>query len=198
MERACGTRRPALSTASACWRCARESSAWRGAIALARWRSSGKWRPKACCCLARLESAPHPELAERYFERSVAKVEDEVDRLGRSQELKAEYRARYQETYREYIAFLIRRGNPVRVFGVLERMRGRALLAELAERDLAFVGEQPAELRRARREIGAAYDAAAQELARLDEGQSAARPSAGAAPGPGPWARRPAACRPLH
>jgi CHAT domain-containing protein/tetratricopeptide (TPR) repeat protein len=125
--------------------------------------------------LARLESAQHPELAASYFERSLASVEDEIERLGGSHELKAEYRARYRDTYREYIAFLIRRGAPEQAFGVLERMRGRALLAELAERDLAFAGDQPPELRRARREIADAYDAASQELARLDDDRSQAR-----------------------
>jgi CHAT domain-containing protein/Tfp pilus assembly protein PilF len=123
--------------------------------------------------LARLESVQHPELAASYFERSLARVEDEIERLGGSHQLEAEYRARYRETYREYIAFLMRRGAPEQAFGVLERMRGRALLAELAERDLAFAGDQPAELRRARREIAAAHDAAAQELARLDDDRSA-------------------------
>jgi CHAT domain-containing protein/Tfp pilus assembly protein PilF len=123
--------------------------------------------------LARLESAQHPELAASYFERSLARVEDEIERLGGSHELKAEYRARFRDTYREYVAFLIRRGHPEQAFGVLERMHGRALLAELAERDLAFAGDQPAALRRARREIAAAHDAASQELAGLDDDRSA-------------------------
>jgi CHAT domain-containing protein/Tfp pilus assembly protein PilF len=125
--------------------------------------------------LARLESAPHPELAERYFERSLGGVEDEVERLGGSHELEAEYRARFRDVGHEYVAFLVRHGKPERAFGVLERLRGRALLAELAERDLAFAGDQPAEVRRARRDLATAYDAAAHELARLDESQPPAR-----------------------
>jgi CHAT domain-containing protein/Tfp pilus assembly protein PilF len=118
--------------------------------------------------LALVERVRRPELADRYFERALAALESEVSRLGGSAERKAAFHADRAGYYLDYLEFLLERGEPERAFAVQERSRGRTLLAQLAERDLAFARDVPPALVQTRRRLAAEYDRVERQLAELD------------------------------
>jgi CHAT domain-containing protein/tetratricopeptide (TPR) repeat protein len=131
--------------------------------------------------LALVERVRRPELADRYFERALAALESEVSSLGGSAERKAAFHADRAGYYLDYLEFLLERGEPERAFMVQERSRGRTLLAQLAERDLAFARDVPPALVQTRRRLAAEYDRVERQLAELDAAKEASG-SGGQAP----------------
>lgn len=132
--------------------------------------------------LALVERMRRPELADRYFERALAALESEVSRLGGSAERKAAFHADRAGYYLDYLEFLLERGEPERAFAVQERSRGRTLLAQLAERDLAFARDVPPALVQTRRRLAAEYDRVERQLAELDAAKGGASGGGGRAP----------------
>jgi CHAT domain-containing protein len=95
-----------------------------------------------------------------YSERSLNAAENQVARLGGTEEERSGYMAANSASYREFIDTLLdpRLGREERAFGVLERSRARSLLNMLAQRDLVFAGDLPRDVQRARRLNAAEYD----------------------------------------
>lgn len=108
----------------------------------------------------------HADQAAHFLGRAVDALEAQVGRLGGSQSVQAEFRARFEEIYRDAVEVELERGHADRAFHLVERSRARTFLALLAERDLELAGELPAELERSRKENAARYDQAQRELAR--------------------------------
>jgi CHAT domain-containing protein/tetratricopeptide (TPR) repeat protein len=71
------------------------------------------------------------EAAQVYAEALHA-LEGQTSRLGGSADVRADFRARRQDYYREYIDLLLSQGKPEVAFEVLERSRARTLLEMLA------------------------------------------------------------------
>jgi CHAT domain-containing protein/Tfp pilus assembly protein PilF len=93
--------------------------------------------------------------------------------FGGSDEAKTRFSARYAEYYRDTIDLLMQDGRSAEAFHVLERYRARALLAMLAERDIVFSADLPADLDRERRIANAEYDRALASVGDTPEPQAA-------------------------
>jgi CHAT domain-containing protein/Flp pilus assembly protein TadD len=109
----------------------------------------------------------HVTEAAEYLRRSVDALESQKQKLGGSEELRSLFEASHSAYYRDYVDVLIQLGKKEDAFHTLERSRARALLAMLAERDLVFAGDVPAELERENKLTDKAYDRAQAELQEL-------------------------------
>jgi CHAT domain-containing protein len=118
--------------------------------------------------LGKLERADRPELAVQYLRRAVEAVEHQLQHLGGSSSLKISFLAEREGYYRDLIEVLLGARLPRDAFAVLERSRGRGLLAMLAERDLSFPLDIPEALRAERRRMALEYDRTQQQIANLD------------------------------
>ncbi len=105
---------------------------------------------------------------EVYFRRALDAIERQTIRLGGSEEARASFRAERQEYYQDYLDTLLALKQPEQAFHVLERGRARSLLAMLAERDLVFGGDLPAEIDRARMLNASSYDRTYAQLSKLN------------------------------
>lgn len=114
------------------------------------------------------------ESALALFLRAIQALEDQVTRLGGSQDVRADFRAERVVYFRDTIALLLRLRQPERAFHILERSRARSFLAQLTQRDLEF-SEVPEELEQERRNISHTYDQIQNEIARLVPGDQAAK-----------------------
>jgi CHAT domain-containing protein/Tfp pilus assembly protein PilF len=103
--------------------------------------------------------------AVQHLMRAVDALENQMGRLGGSQDLQANYRARYEEIYRSAIAVELERGHAAEAFHLVERSRARSFLTLLSERDLEFSSELPAALERSRRDNASRYDQTLRKLA---------------------------------
>jgi len=112
--------------------------------------------------------------ADRY-RQSIGALETQTSRLGGSQEAQAAFVADHGDDYRELIEVLLRLGRPDEAIGQLERSRARGLLAMLAERDLVFAGDIPAELESERRLVERQYEEVQAEIGTLSAVADAAR-----------------------
>ncbi len=113
-----------------------------------------------------------PGEAIQLADRAVEALEAQIVRLGGSQDVKAGFRRKHGDIYLEAIELNLELGRPVAAFHYLERSRARSFLAMLAERDLVFSADVPAELERARRLNAFAYDAIRQQMAELEPGEN--------------------------
>jgi tetratricopeptide (TPR) repeat protein len=111
-------------------------------------------------------SMRHPDEAAQFLTRAVDALESQVGRLGGSQDLQANFRARHEEIYRDAIELQLELGRPAEAFHLVERSRARSFLTLLSERDLTFSGELPTALERSRRDHSARYDQTLGKLAR--------------------------------
>jgi len=102
--------------------------------------------------------------AARCLGRAIDALESQKQKLGGTEEERGIFSASHADYYRDYIEVLIELGKKSEAFRTLERSRARALLAMLAERELAFAPDVPADLERERRLTDAAYDRARDEL----------------------------------
>jgi CHAT domain-containing protein/Tfp pilus assembly protein PilF len=112
------------------------------------------------------------EQAAELFARAVSVLDVQGDRLGGTRETRAGFRAEHAFLYREYVEVLLDLGRQSQAFEVFERSRARMLLEILAERDLLFSMDIPAELNLARRHLAAESDLVINELWRSSPGDS--------------------------
>ena len=106
------------------------------------------------------------ELATTYFDRSIEALENQVGKLGGSQDVKGGYQARFRHLYRDSLELRLAINQPEDAFAILERSRARSFLALLAQRDLTF--PIPEKLMRARRSLAVRYDRTLHQLAKLN------------------------------
>jgi CHAT domain-containing protein/Tfp pilus assembly protein PilF len=100
--------------------------------------------------------------------QAVAALEAQRGRLGGSEEARAMFAGQHADLYRSYVEALVESNRGAEAFHVLERSRARSFLAQLAERDIVFDREIPADLERERRAADAAYDRTQAQLVRAD------------------------------
>lgn len=108
------------------------------------------------------------EKAEQAYLRAIVALEQQLTRLGGSDDDRAAFQTEYSDIYKRLIALQLARGDRRSALETLERSRGRALLAELSRRDLLSTSELPPELAAERRRLGHAYETVQWQLAPLD------------------------------
>lgn len=96
--------------------------------------------------------------AGRYFDRAIDAVESQIQELGGGEDVKSEFAVGYAHYYQNYIDFLIEQKQHAKAFHILERSRARSLLAMLAERDLLFSADLPADISRAREMLNTQHE----------------------------------------
>jgi len=104
---------------------------------------------------------------------AVDALEIQKTKLGGTEEARTAFGAKYTDYYRDCLEALVNKGDSAAAFGILERSRARSLLSMLAERDLVFSADVPAELDRERKLANADYDRAQDELAQLSPAKEA-------------------------
>lgn len=114
--------------------------------------------------------------AETRYAAAVAAVEGHIGRVGGGEDSQASFLARFQGFYQDLIRVELARGEPALALQTQERSRGRALLRWLAQRDLAFGGDVPAELSVKLRQVEQAYEKTQAAMARP---AAPGRPAAG-------------------
>lgn len=114
------------------------------------------------------------EEAIARLREAVAAVEALRGRVGGAQDRRAGFAAQYRHVFQALMELLVEAGRAEEAYGVLERSRAKALLAMLAERDLAFEADLPPELDRERRTAEEAL-AAAQAALDSEGGSDKAR-----------------------
>jgi CHAT domain-containing protein/Tfp pilus assembly protein PilF len=102
--------------------------------------------------------------AASSLSQAVDILDAQRSRLGGSEEAKGSFSDAYVGCYREAVEVLVELGRGVDAFHILERSRARSLLAMLAERDLRFPSDLPAELSQEQKMNQAAYDRIQAEL----------------------------------
>lgn len=107
-----------------------------------------------------------PVRSAQLLNRAVEALESQVGRLGGSEGMQAEFRAKYEEIYRDAIEVELELGHAAAAFHLVERSRARSFLMLLTERDLRFSGELPAALERSLQDNAARYDRTLRELSR--------------------------------
>jgi len=104
----------------------------------------------AACAKITRESGQRDAAAVLY-QRALEALEGRTARLGGSSDLRADFRARNEAIYREYIDLLIAQDKPELALSVLERSRGRILLERLMAAHVDIhAGADPALLERER------------------------------------------------
>jgi CHAT domain-containing protein/tetratricopeptide (TPR) repeat protein len=106
--------------------------------------------------------------AAPFITASLDSLEAQIGRLGGSDESRSGYQAQYTSFYEGQIAFHLEQGDAAAALGDLERWRARMLLAQIAERDLAFSADIPAPLLGRQRTLDREYQQAQGELAKGD------------------------------
>lgn len=105
------------------------------------------------------------EEAVDLLSRAVAALDGQLTRLGGGDDARAGYRARFAAYYRDYVDLLVRLGRHEDAFSALERSRARQMVALLAQRDLVWDVDIPAELDLERRRLRVELDRVVAELA---------------------------------
>ena len=123
---------------------------------------------KALAALANIHRE-HQQLstAADLFSRALSAIERQTTRLGGTANDRARFRSQHVNYYEDYIDVLLAQKTPQLAFQVLERSRARSFLEILAERQLMFTGDLPAELLQARHENAAVYDRTQAQIAQL-------------------------------
>src|SRR5262249_20130936 len=73
------------------------------------------------------------DIAAAMFARTLDTLEDQISRLGGTEETRSDFRAKYARYYLDYIDLLIAQNQPELAFQVVERFRARSLLEMLGE-----------------------------------------------------------------
>jgi CHAT domain-containing protein/Tfp pilus assembly protein PilF len=139
-------------------------------LAIRRRLAPGSWREASALeglASASEKAGDHGE-AERLLTTAVAALEEQIGRLGGSDESQSAFRSMATGTYRNLISVQITLGKPVEALHALERSRGRSLLALLAERDLAFRADVPGPLLDEQQRLDQDYGKTQKEIARTD------------------------------
>ncbi|MCP4900988.1 MAG: CHAT domain-containing protein [bacterium] len=108
------------------------------------------------------------DAAVGYSRQALEVLERQIDHLGGSHDVRAEFRALHEQDYRRHIDLLISTGNQEEAFNALERSRARSLLEMLAERDLDFTADVPQELDRTRRRLAVLYERKQHQITVID------------------------------
>ncbi|MFY9825058.1 MAG: CHAT domain-containing protein, partial [Thermoanaerobaculia bacterium] len=95
-------------------------------------------------------------------------LEIQIGRLGGTEEARAAFQSRFAAIYQDLIAFQIAQGDAAAALHTLERWRARMLLAQIAQRDLAFSADVPAPLLARQRDLDRAYEKKQEEIAQTD------------------------------
>ena len=119
----------------------------------------------------------HPEAASQYFGLALDSFESGLARLGGTESVRSGFPGEHMDYYTDALDTLLALKQSDWAFQVLERSRARSLLAVLAERDILFSADLPAEVQRARKLNGASYDRVQAQLLKLDPVRDAAQVS---------------------
>lgn len=99
------------------------------------------------------------EQAEQLYAQAVDVLERQTARLGGTPEERSIFRARYENSYKEYVDFLVALGHPETALRVMERARAWALLEMLTRARVSLGGSRDTRLDRTKHsleeEIGA-------------------------------------------
>jgi CHAT domain-containing protein/Tfp pilus assembly protein PilF len=101
------------------------------------------------------------------FRRAIEALEAQKGKLGGTEDARSGFAAKYGHFYRDYMEILLESQRQDEALHVLERSRARSLLSMLAERDLVFASEIPADLARERKLIDGDYDRTQAKLGEL-------------------------------
>lgn len=106
------------------------------------------------------------------YRKGIEALEAQISRLGGGDDALANFEQEYAYLYRRLVALEVVLGHPQEALEVLERSRGRGLLAELLARDIELGEELSPELRAELREVGRAYDRTQRQLAEGEQARS--------------------------
>lgn len=109
-----------------------------------------------------------PQSATEYFLRSIDVLEDQIGKLGGSEDVKGGFRAQHGRFYQDALENLLQQDDPQQAFAVLERFRARSFLELLAQRDLTPTAAVPLKLQQKREQIDQQYDNAYHRFQSLD------------------------------
>jgi len=98
-----------------------------------------------------------------YLTQAVVALETQVGRLGGGNETRQRFSAAFADYYRQLVALQL--DQPEQAFLTLERFRGQVLREMMAERDLSFARDLPAELISRQNRLSMALDRLHQSLA---------------------------------
>ena len=107
------------------------------------------------------------DTAAELFSQALRAVEHQTSRLGGTASERTRFRSNHVSYYKDYLDVLLAQNKTALAFQVLERSRARSFLELLAERDLAFATDLPAEIQQARQENAAGYDRTQARIAKL-------------------------------
>lgn len=110
------------------------------------------------------------EQALTFLERAVEALEKQKGKWGGGSEAMERFSEKFADYYRELIELKLKLNQKEDAFNVLERFRARTFLNLLAERDLDFTKDAPAELLREQKRTDFAYDRVQKELGDVSEG----------------------------
>jgi CHAT domain-containing protein/uncharacterized protein HemY len=113
-----------------------------------------------------------PKAAD-FLRRAVDALESQMRKLGGTEEVRTRFGANYAEYYQDYVEVLIELNRHEDAFNTLERSRARSLLSMLAERDLVFATDIPANLERERKLTDFDYDRTQGKLRELNPKENA-------------------------
>jgi CHAT domain-containing protein/Tfp pilus assembly protein PilF len=102
-----------------------------------------------------------------YLKRAVSALESQKTKLGGGLETKERFSSKYADYYRDLVEVETELKKNEEALGTLERFRARSLLEMLAERDLDFASDAPAELLSRQKELLFSYSKKQDELAEL-------------------------------
>lgn len=103
---------------------------------------------------------------------AVEALEAQIGRLGGSDEARSSFQSRLGMIYEDLMELQIEQGDAAMALYTLERSRARSLLAMLAERDLVWSADVPAQLLAQQRRLDRAYEATQDEIAGTDARQT--------------------------
>jgi CHAT domain-containing protein/tetratricopeptide (TPR) repeat protein len=112
--------------------------------------------------------------AAEFLRRAIEAVEAQSARVGGSEETRAGFKATFRDYYRDYAETLIEMGRNSDAFVSTERYRARGFLSMVAERDLTFSEDLPADLVRDWKKTDADYAQVQAELSRSKFGADSA------------------------
>ena len=101
------------------------------------------------------------------FSSAVDALEKQTAQLGGTEDVRSSFRSKYAAWYLDYQDVLLAQNRREQAYQVSERSRARSLIEMLAERDLVFPADIPAELQRSRKQNAVQYDQVQSRLAAL-------------------------------
>jgi CHAT domain-containing protein/Flp pilus assembly protein TadD len=112
--------------------------------------------------------------ATTHFSQAVDALETQTARLGGTEEVRSDFRSTFNSYYRDLEGALLEQNQSRQAYQILERSRAQSLLHMLAERDLLFAGDLPADLPLSKKRNAAEYDRTQAQLSRSTDEQNIA------------------------